>query len=173
MYYNAEKGEVFLRGVGTLRHFAPPKASVHWQPDGLTIQTKRWLPRAGFLGAPPISPIPPPISPYPNEHHDDDKTNIDDNDKNDNNDDNHNNDNNDTNSNDNNDNDNDNNNTYTNNYNTTATTTTTTTNNNNNDKNDPSQVLRVAPPPPRRPDARSEPVLLGLAGRLLRLINTY
>ena len=29
--------------------------SVQWQPDRLTIHTKKWLPRAGFLGAPPIS----------------------------------------------------------------------------------------------------------------------
>ena len=33
----SEKGEVPLRGVGTLRYVFPPSASVHWQPDGLTI----------------------------------------------------------------------------------------------------------------------------------------
>ena len=36
---------------------APPFKcpSVQWQPDGLTIRTKKWFPGAGFLGAPPIS----------------------------------------------------------------------------------------------------------------------
>ena len=29
--------------------------SVQWQPDGLTIRTKKWFLGAGFLGAPPIS----------------------------------------------------------------------------------------------------------------------
>ena len=29
--------------------------SPQWQPDGLTIHTKRWLLGAGFLGAPPVS----------------------------------------------------------------------------------------------------------------------
>ena len=29
--------------------------SVQWQPDGLTIHTKKWFLGAGFLGAPPIS----------------------------------------------------------------------------------------------------------------------
>ena len=29
--------------------------SVQWQPDGLTIHTKKWLLGAGLLGAPPIS----------------------------------------------------------------------------------------------------------------------
>ena len=37
----SEKGEVLLRGVGTLRHFSPPDASVQWQPDGLTIHAKQ------------------------------------------------------------------------------------------------------------------------------------
>ena len=43
---SSEKGEVLLRGVGTLRYVFPPNASVQWQPDGLTIHTKKW-----FLGA--------------------------------------------------------------------------------------------------------------------------
>ena len=30
---------------------------MQWQPDGLTIRAKRWLPGAGFLGAPPVSLI--------------------------------------------------------------------------------------------------------------------
>ena len=51
----SEKGEVLLRGVGTLPYFSPPDASVPWQPDGLTIHTKKWFPGTGFLGAPPIS----------------------------------------------------------------------------------------------------------------------
>ena len=51
----SEKGEVLLGVVDTLRYLFPPNASVQWQPDGLTIHTKKWLPRAGFLGAPPIS----------------------------------------------------------------------------------------------------------------------
>ena len=47
---------MLLRGVGTLPcFFSPPNASVQWQPDGLTIHTKKWFPGAGFLGAPPIS----------------------------------------------------------------------------------------------------------------------
>ena len=50
----SEKEEVLLRGVGTLRHFFPPDASLQWQPDGLTIHTQRWFLGAGFLGAPPI-----------------------------------------------------------------------------------------------------------------------
>ena len=32
----------------------PPKASVQWQPDGLTVHAKKWFLGAGFLGAPPI-----------------------------------------------------------------------------------------------------------------------
>ena len=51
----SEKGEVLLRGVGTLRYIFPPDASVQWQPDGLKIPTKKWFLAAGFLGAPPIS----------------------------------------------------------------------------------------------------------------------
>ena len=51
----SEKGEVLLRGVGTLRHLFPPSASVQWQPDGLTIHAKKWLLGAGFLGKPTIS----------------------------------------------------------------------------------------------------------------------
>ena len=54
-FARSEKGEVLLRGVGAQRHFFPPNASVQWQPDGLTIQTQKWFPGAGFLGAPPIS----------------------------------------------------------------------------------------------------------------------
>ena len=50
-----EKGEVLLRGVGTLRYFVPPSASVRWQPGGLTTHTNIWFLGAGFLGAPPIS----------------------------------------------------------------------------------------------------------------------
>ena len=53
--HESEKGEVLLRGVGTLRYVFPPNASVQWQPDGLTTHTKKWLLGAGFLGAPPIS----------------------------------------------------------------------------------------------------------------------
>ena len=34
-----EKGEVLLRGVGTLRCLFPPNASAQWQPDGLAIPT--------------------------------------------------------------------------------------------------------------------------------------
>ena len=51
----SEKGEVLLRGVGTLRYLSPADASAQWQPDGLTIRTNKWLLGAGFLGAPPIS----------------------------------------------------------------------------------------------------------------------
>ena len=51
----SEKGEVLLRGVGTLRSFCPPSASVQRQPDGSTIQPNKWFLGAGFLGAPPIS----------------------------------------------------------------------------------------------------------------------
>ena len=29
---------------------------MQWQPDGLTVHTKKWFLGAGFLGAPPISP---------------------------------------------------------------------------------------------------------------------
>ena len=42
----SEKGEVLLRGVGTLQTFSPPNASVQWQPDGLTIHTKKWCSRS-------------------------------------------------------------------------------------------------------------------------------
>ena len=51
----SEKGEVLLRGVGTLRYFVSANASVQWQPNGLTIHAKKWFLGAGFLGAPPIS----------------------------------------------------------------------------------------------------------------------
>ena len=51
----SEKGEVLLRGVGTLRCFTPPNASLQWQPDGLTIYTNKWVLGARFLGARPIS----------------------------------------------------------------------------------------------------------------------
>ena len=57
----AEKGEVLLRGVGTLRYVLSSGKtllvrcpSVQWQPDGLTIRTEKWFLGAGFLGAPPI-----------------------------------------------------------------------------------------------------------------------
>ena len=50
-----EKGEVLLRGVGTLRYVFPPSASVQRQPDGLTTHANKWFLGAGFLGAPPIS----------------------------------------------------------------------------------------------------------------------
>ena len=58
----SEKGEVLLRGVGTLRYSLTLSEttllvkcpSVQWQPDGLTIRTEKWLLGAGFLGAPPI-----------------------------------------------------------------------------------------------------------------------
>ena len=53
----SEKGEVLLRGVGTLQYLCPPNASAQWQPDGLTIHAKEWFPGAGFLGAPSISLI--------------------------------------------------------------------------------------------------------------------
>ena len=52
---NSEKGEVLLRGVGTLRYDFQPNASVQWQPGDLTIHTNKWFLGAGFLGAPPIS----------------------------------------------------------------------------------------------------------------------
>ena len=54
-FRHSEKGEMLLRGVGALRCFFPPNASVQWQPDGLTIHTRKWFLGAGFLGAPPIS----------------------------------------------------------------------------------------------------------------------
>ena len=47
---------MLLRGVGTTRYSFLPDASVQWQPDGLTIHSKKRFPGAGFLGAPPISP---------------------------------------------------------------------------------------------------------------------
>ena len=46
---------MLLRGVGTLRYFCPPNASVQGQPDGLTIHAKKWFLGAVFLGAPRIS----------------------------------------------------------------------------------------------------------------------
>ena len=52
-----ERGSAPTRG----RHSAivfPPSAPVQWQPDGLTIHTKKWFLGAGFLGAPAISLIP-------------------------------------------------------------------------------------------------------------------
>ena len=45
----SEKGEVLL-WCGF-----PPKASVQWQLDGLTIHTNKWFLGAGFLGTPPFS----------------------------------------------------------------------------------------------------------------------
>ena len=55
----SEKGEVLLRGLGTLRYSVPPYASMQWQPGDLIIRTNKWLPGAAFLGAPPISLIIP------------------------------------------------------------------------------------------------------------------
>ena len=55
--FRSEKGDVLLRGVGMLRYFFPPDASVQWQPDGLVIHTNNWFVGARFLGAPPISLI--------------------------------------------------------------------------------------------------------------------
>ena len=52
-----KRGSAPKRGVGTLRYYFPPNASAQWQPDGLTIHTKKWFLGAGFLGAPPISLI--------------------------------------------------------------------------------------------------------------------
>ena len=50
------RGEVLLRGVGTLRYVVSIEyASVQWQPVGLTIHTKKWFLGARFLGAPPIN----------------------------------------------------------------------------------------------------------------------
>ena len=49
------RGEVLLRGVGTLRYSFPPNASVQWQPDVFTIHIKQWFLGARFLGALPIS----------------------------------------------------------------------------------------------------------------------
>ena len=43
---SAEKWEVLLGGVGTLRYYFPPNASVQWQPGDLTIHTSKC-----FLGA--------------------------------------------------------------------------------------------------------------------------
>ena len=54
-YLYSEKGEMLLRGVGALRCLLPPSASVQWQPDGLTMHTRKWFLGAGFLGAPPTS----------------------------------------------------------------------------------------------------------------------
>ena len=51
----SEKGEVLLRGAGTLRYSFLLNASVQWQPDGLTIDIDKQFLGAGFLGAPPIS----------------------------------------------------------------------------------------------------------------------
>ena len=60
----SDKGEVLLRGVGTLRYFSilgetllVKCPSVQWQPDGLRIHAKKWFLGAGFLGAPPMSLI--------------------------------------------------------------------------------------------------------------------
>ena len=58
----SEKGKVLLRGVGTLRYVLILSDNlfvkypcVQWQPDGLTIHTKKWFLGVGYLGAPPIS----------------------------------------------------------------------------------------------------------------------
>ena len=50
-----EEGSAPRRGRHSAMCVFPPNASVRWQPDGLTIHTKKWLQGAGFLGAPPIS----------------------------------------------------------------------------------------------------------------------
>ena len=55
----SEKGEVLLRGVGTLRYLlilgensaCQVPICVQWQPDGLAIHTKKWFLGAGLLGA--------------------------------------------------------------------------------------------------------------------------
>ena len=52
---SSENGEVLLRWVGTLRYVFPPNASVQWQPNGLTICTKKRFLGARFPGVPPIS----------------------------------------------------------------------------------------------------------------------
>ena len=62
---SSEKGEVLLRGVGTLYDIFQSSVktllvkypSVQWQPDGLTIHTNKWLLGARFLGTLPISLI--------------------------------------------------------------------------------------------------------------------
>ena len=54
-----ERGSAPKRVRHSTIYFVPPKASVQWQPDGLTIHTKKWFLGAGFLGAPPISFITP------------------------------------------------------------------------------------------------------------------
>ena len=51
----SEKGEVLLRGVGTLRYLFHPMPSALRQPGGFAIHAKKWFLGAGFLGAPPIS----------------------------------------------------------------------------------------------------------------------
>ena len=38
--------------------------SVQWQPDGLTVRTKKWSLGAGVLGAPPISSTLTPGAPF-------------------------------------------------------------------------------------------------------------
>ena len=64
LYYvgSSEKGEVLLRGVGTLRYLlilsensACQRPAVQWQPEGLTIHAQKWFLGAGFLGVPFIS----------------------------------------------------------------------------------------------------------------------
>ena len=40
--------------VGAPTIFVPPNVAVQWQPDGVTIYTKKWFLGAGFLGAPTI-----------------------------------------------------------------------------------------------------------------------
>ena len=49
-----ERGSAPKRGRHSTICF-PPNASVQWQPDGLTIYTKKWFLGARFLGAPPSS----------------------------------------------------------------------------------------------------------------------
>ena len=43
---SSEKGEVLPRGVGTLRFLVPPKASLHWQPDGFCKPHQKVAPRS-------------------------------------------------------------------------------------------------------------------------------
>ena len=42
----SEKGEVLLRGIGTLRYLFPQNACVQWQPDGLTSPRQKVAPRS-------------------------------------------------------------------------------------------------------------------------------
>ena len=51
----SEKGEVLQRGVGTLQFLFHQMHLRNGSLVAWTIQTKKWLLGAGFLGAPPIS----------------------------------------------------------------------------------------------------------------------